>query len=255
MRACRAIEEKYALSPLGSGSATDKLFSDKRERDELTERLDKLRRSLSDYVVEFGRGEELLLATDEVALFDPQTAIDQVERELFNVENDITLSEDRLAEKDGALAELSRLKEAEREAVERLSVITKTKEYLSRADDRMISRYVSPIRERFLEYGASLADYIGESFSMDRDLNLYFEAHGERRTEKHLSQGQHAIVALCMRLAIAEVIFGKGNSFILLDDPFTALDEKHFGNVASLIKKLAKTTQIVYFTCHNSRNI
>ena len=90
---------------------------------------------------------------------------------------------------------------------------------------------------------------------MDRDLNLYFEAHGERRTERHLSQGQHAIVALCMRLAIAEVIFGKDNFFLLLDDPFTALDEKHFKSVAALIKKLSKNTQIVYFTCHNSRNI
>ena len=250
------LVKRFALKDVDSSSATDRIYSDRREYDELLSRRERVERELSDYVSAFGRGEELLRASgDGLDLKDPGAMIDAIEREILNNENDITVSEDRLAEKDGALAELSRLKEAEREAVERLAVINKTQEYLRRADDRMIYRYLSPIRERFLEYGASLTDYIGESFSMDRDLNLYFEAHGERRTEKHLSQGQHAIVALCMRLAIAEVIFGKDNFFLLLDDPFVALDEKHFDKVASLIKKLAKTTQIVYFTCHNSRNI
>ena len=255
MLSCREIEEKYALTTLGAGADLTRLFSDKRERDELSLRLDRVKRELSDYIVAFGRGEELLRETDGEHPSDPAALVAEVEREILNNENDITTSEDLLSEKQGLLLSLTRLNEAEAEATERLEVIKKTQEYLRRADDRMISRYVSPIRERFLEYGVLLADYIGESFSMDRDLNLYFEAHGERRTEKHLSQGQHAIVALCMRLAIAEVIFGKDNCFLLLDDPFTALDEKHLANVASLIKRLAKTTQIVYFTCHNSRNI
>ena len=251
------LVNEYALSDVDSPNATDRIFADRREYDDLLSRRDRTRGELADYIAAFGRGEELLRAEadEEEAASDPDALIAAIDREILNNENDITVSEDLLSEKEGALTELSRLKEAEACAIERLSVITKTKEYLSRADDRMIFRYVSPIRERFLEYGASLADYIGESFTMDRDLNLYFESHGERRTEKHLSQGQHAIVALCMRLSIAEVVFGKDNFFLLLDDPFTALDEKHFGKVASLIKKLAKTTQIVYFTCHNSRNI
>ncbi|MBR5241525.1 MAG: AAA family ATPase [Clostridia bacterium] len=251
------LVEKFALTDVDAPNATNRIFADRREYDDLLVRRDKTRAELADYVAAFGRGEDILRAEagEDETLTDPDAMIAAIEREILNNENDITQSEDLLSEKEGALTELSRLREAEAEAAERLAIITKTQEYLKRADDRMISKYLSPIRERFLEYGAELADYIGESFSMDRDLNLYFEAHGERHTEKHLSQGQHAIVALCMRLAIAEVIFGKDKGFILLDDPFCALDEKHFKSVASLIKKLSKTTQIVYFTCHNSRNI
>ena len=253
--ACRAIEEKYALSSLCNPRATDTLFSDRREYDELFARRDKTARELADYITKFGRGEELLReSADEKALLaDPKELIDATERELYNNEKDICSSEDLLAEQQGAERELTRLISAEAEAIDRLNIINKTREFLKSADDRMISRYVSPIRERFLAYGKELTDYIGEGFSMDRDLNLYFESHGERHTEKHLSQGQHAIVALCMRLAISDVIFGKSNGFVLLDDPFAALDEKHFKNVADLIKKLAKAKQIVYFTCHNSR--
>ena len=250
------LVKRFAPGGQDAPNATDIIYADRREYDELVSRRERTMREIADYVAAFGRGEELLLVNDEAdAPIDPTLTLSGVEREILNVEADIAACEDRLQEKEGALLDLTRLKETEADAIERLSIITKTQEYLKRADDRMISRYLSPIKERFLEYGASVADYIGEKFSMDRDLNLYFEAHGERRTEKHLSQGQHAIVALCMRLSIAEVIFGKDNTLLLLDDPFTALDEKHFKNVSSLIKKLSKTTQIVYFTCHNSRNV
>ena len=255
--ACRAIEEKYAISVLGEVRAEDRLFADRREQDELTLRLERSKSEIADYISAFGKDEALLKTEsgERQELSDPAKLIDDTRRELRTNESDIARSEELLAERDAQERELVRLTGLLAEANDRLNVISKTREYLKRADDRMISRYVSPIRERLLKYGAALSDYIGESFSMDRDLNLYFESHGERHTEKHLSQGQHAIVALCMRLAISEVIFGEDNCFIILDDPFVALDEKHFKNVADLIKKLAKNRQIVYFTCHNSRNV
>ena len=43
--------------------------------------------------------------------------------------------------------------------------------------------------------------------------------------------------------------------FVLLDDPFVQLDEKHLINAIDIIKKISKDIQIIYLTCHESRKI
>jgi uncharacterized protein YhaN len=48
----------------------------------------------------------------------------------------------------------------------------------------------------------------------------------------------------------------RGNlPFLILDDPFVSLDEGHMERVKGLLKELSKQMQMVYFTCHESRNI
>jgi uncharacterized protein YhaN len=43
--------------------------------------------------------------------------------------------------------------------------------------------------------------------------------------------------------------------FIIMDDPFVHLDEEHMSRTAALMADLAKTRQILYFCCHESRSI
>ena len=42
---------------------------------------------------------------------------------------------------------------------------------------------------------------------------------------------------------------------IILDDPFSSLDEEKMLKAKELIKELSKYFQILYFTCHESREI
>ena len=43
--------------------------------------------------------------------------------------------------------------------------------------------------------------------------------------------------------------------FIIIDDLFVTLDETHLEKAKDLVKELAKNRQIIYFTCHSSRDI
>ena len=88
---------------------------------------------------------------------------------------------------------------------------------------------------------------------MDKDFQIKFERGGALRSDKHLSAGQYAISALCMRLALAEQIYGDELPFLILDDPFVHLDATHIEKALRTVSALSEKTQILYFTCHESR--
>jgi uncharacterized protein YhaN len=48
-------------------------------------------------------------------------------------------------------------------------------------------------------------------------------------------------------------MYGAESPFIVMDDPFVHLDEEHLSRARTLLKTLAKEKQIIYFTCHESR--
>ena len=249
---------KYNISKEISADLIRELDRDSSAVSSLCRDLKTKRAAQESYQKESGISEDELKVDYESlreSFVDPTEELNSQRKALAIIENEIGGIEDRLAFMQECKSELESLIEKLNEAKEKHRILGLTKSLIKKADENLISVYVSPIRARFLSYGKKLLDIIGESFSMDADLNLYFEEGGERRTEKHLSQGQHAAVALAMRLAISDVLFGDDTPFIILDDPFTSLDEKHFARIAKLIKGLSKDTQIVYFTCHNSRAI
>ena len=49
------------------------------------------------------------------------------------------------------------------------------------------------------------------------------------------------------------MLFTKEKPFLILDDPFTNLDDEKIKNAIDLIKKLSEEYQIIYFVCHDSR--
>ena len=90
---------------------------------------------------------------------------------------------------------------------------------------------------------------------MDKNFRVKFERSGELRGEKYFSAGQRAVISLCLRLALIDRTFKNEKPFVVLDDPFVALDETHFKRVKEAVKKLSRKTQTIYFTCHESRSI
>ena len=126
---------------------------------------------------------------------------------------------------------------------------------LTAAETNLQNRYVAPIKERFLGYSAALERALGEKVSMDKDFRLRFERGGEERSDKHLSAGQKSLCGLCLRLALIDNMYETEQPFIVMDDPFVALDKEHMQSTATLLRELAKGRQIVYFCCHESRSV
>ena len=43
--------------------------------------------------------------------------------------------------------------------------------------------------------------------------------------------------------------------FLIMDDPFLFLDKENFAATANMMKELSRGKQIIYFSCHESREI
>ena len=119
----------------------------------------------------------------------------------------------------------------------------------------MKDRYVKPILDEFLYYAEIIRRALGEKVTMTKDFEVLFERNGEYRSERYLSAGQRSICALCFRLALIKNMYKDNLPFLVLDDPFVALDGEHMEKVKKVLGELSKEMQMVYFTCHESRII
>ena len=166
--------------------------------------------------------------------------------------NDI---EDRLASLPEKQSELELCEERLADYENKYRLLTKTAELLKKADDNIVERFVRPVKVIFDGYLNELSEVLGKRFSMDIDFNLKFEENGEQRDERHLSSGQHAVVSLALKLSLLKAAFHEEEPFVIMDDPFVNLDEEHLEKAKSFLKAISKSSQIVYFSCHKSRNM
>lgn len=156
---------------------------------------------------------------------------------------------DFLEEQERLLAQ----KKEEREALEkRYNLLQKTKTYLEMAKERFALQYKEPILEAFQKYFQSICTEPLQ-FQMSEDLELSFVDRGLSREQGYLSEGLQDLCRFCQKLAIFDAMFREEKAFLLLDDPFSHLDEKNGARARALLEELAKSRQIFYFTCSEER--
>ena len=130
-----------------------------------------------------------------------------------------------------------------------------TAELLQEADKCLKDRYISPIKDNFIGYAEMLEAALGEKVTMTPNFEIRYERNGIEHSEKHLSSGQRSICAFCFRMALIDNMYTEEKPFLILDDPFVNLDQKHMDRVKEMLKKLSDKLQLIYFTCHISRAI
>ena len=144
-------------------------------------------------------------------------------------------------------------KKEEREALEkRYNLLQKTKAYLEMAKERFALQYKEPILEAFQKYFQSICTEPLQ-FQMSEDLELSFVDRGLSREQGYLSEGLQDLCRFCQKLAIFDDMFREEKAFLLLDDPFSHLDEKNGARARALLEELAESRQIFYFTCSEER--
>ena len=100
-----------------------------------------------------------------------------------------------------------------------------------------------------------LGNLLDEKIEMGRDFNIVLNVNGQLKSDEHLSSGQRSICALCFRLALIDNIYNGDVPFIIMDDPFVALDNENLIATIKMLEQLSKGKQIIYFSCHESRKI
>ena len=154
--------------------------------------------------------------------------------------------------------EIARLEILDEEYKKKADLLSKTADYLQQARENFLSKYMSPLLDglhKYLGYieNQEKADYEIGDYELDMDLNIKLIHRGHTKSAEYLSAGYQDLVALCARLALLDVLYEKEQPPVILDDPFTNLDEDKIKEALGLLQRISETRQVVYFTCHESR--
>jgi uncharacterized protein YhaN len=154
-----------------------------------------------------------------------------------------------------ALSEERLLQEEKTRLENRLIAVRAAREFLLRARENMAKRYLDPVQKR--------VDEMQTALGFDRAYKIRFSGVGEALIEEHgvlrsmqfYSEGMNDLLALCLRLAVSDVLIRGEAPPLILDDPFVNLDDESTERAKRLIRALSKTRQIVYFTCKSERTL
>ena len=154
--------------------------------------------------------------------------------------------------------------EAKKAAYEKsYEILRATMDYLKAAHDGLTTRYLDSIQLHFRDYMKLLTDevsdtpvadeYTTEAYTVTPDFSVQVTRFGQTKPSDVLSRGGRDLVALCLRFAISDALFGNTKPFLILDDPFINLDDEKVKAAMELLRRIAKDRQILYVCCHTSR--
>ncbi|MGN0357291.1 MAG: AAA family ATPase [Blautia sp.] len=150
---------------------------------------------------------------------------------------------------------ISKLNHQISEYQERYRILSLTRKYLTKARQDFADSYLRSIERNFRRYADILQKNLLQNTSINSDFHIIVSDGGILRETSWYSQGTRDLIDLCSRLAIIEDLFPDEAPFLVLDDPFVNLDEQCLHCLTDILHDIADKWQILYFTCHSSRNI
>ena len=133
-------------------------------------------------------------------------------------------------------------------------IISRTADYIDKAKEKLNTSYMNPIVEAFRKHYGCILTEGAEQYDVDANISISRKEMGEKRSLDSLSQGYRDLIDFSLRLALIDVMYGDEQVFIVLDDPFVNLDSEKMKKAVELIQSPSDNRQIIYFTCHESRN-
>lgn len=200
------------------------------------------------------------MAKAELASLDKKR--EENEMLIANLEREYALTEraysSEIYELDGREELMMRKDELEellKKHIDRYDTVVLTKKYLTIAKDNMTSKYLGKTKAGFIGYTERISGITGESFEMDTDFGVTKQEGATTRATDAYSRGTRDLFNLAARLGLVDALYERERPFIILDDPFTAFDDKKTEAALKLLKELSRDKQIIYFTCARSRSI
>lgn len=142
----------------------------------------------------------------------------------------------------------ARIREENRQA----DLLDAAMQFLAEAKDSLSARYSGPILRKLSHYVNKLSEAENRLY-LDTDLNVEISRSEQRRSLQYFSAGQKDTVMICLRLALIDSLFRNEKPFLILDDPFVNLDDRHIRKALDLLQTLSSENQIIYMTCSSAR--
>lgn len=157
---------------------------------------------------------------------------------------------DEWEENCAKLKELKSLQSTEKKKYEYVSI---AKKKLELAKEVMTAKYADPIFQGFRQYYEMLSGDEAVHFHIDANTTVTVDELGKQRDTDTLSSGYRDLIGICLRIALVDAMYQEEEPLLIMDDPFTNLDDKKVNAGKDFIEKLAEKYQIIYFTCSASR--
>lgn len=160
---------------------------------------------------------------------------------------DLRMAWERLEE---CAAQNALLEQQIAEGEERLAAIQQTLLWLKDANEEMNTRFAPKLCEAAGEYLALLTDGKYRGLMMDDAFSIRLETAEGSFPAEQFSAGTRDAVYFSFRLAAGEML-SKEPLPMVLDDPFTNLDNRRRAAAEALLQKAAEARQILYFSCRD----
>lgn len=189
---------------------------------------------------------------------------DKVSREIEHIMQEIRILENKISENNGKLSNTSELlnqyEKLEKEKIEtnnKISEIIKTQNAYSKIST-IISEIMKDVSLTFNQLAKEISSEFGEFFphfkevdisSINNIENFYIkDKYEQKRSISHLSTGTRDMFLLAFRILLAKK-FGIGK-FLILDEPFLALDDERIEKMLDIIEKFYKENkwQLIFLT-------
>ena len=210
---------------------------------------------LKKMVVEVAPVEAMSKEEIDEAIRAVRVELDEVGKSLARLES----REERLIERCESIPVVEGEIEALEEKIARCEksgcIVKKTMLYIEMAKARLTERYLGGTREAFLDYQKTISGSEGDFAISSDKLALTKNDRGKTRELECYSRGTKDLYVLSLHLALADALYKDTSPFILLDDPFSALDDGKLERGKALIKRLAEKRQVIYLTPSTAREI
>ena len=158
---------------------------------------------------------------------------------------------DEWEEQKQKLRELKILQEQE---TEKFEVLVKTRQKLEEAKESMTAKYADPILKSFSEYYEMITRTSAKHFYVDSNTKVTVNELGQQRDTDVLSSGYKDLIGICLRIALIDAMYQTEAPVLIMDDPFTNLDDDKISAGRTFLESIAKKYQVIYFTCSQSRS-
>lgn len=148
---------------------------------------------------------------------------------------------------------LEELKQTQAEELSMYQNVERAADFLKQAKEAITLKYTAPIKASFDEYFQQIVGEAGERFRLDANVKMEVQEQGQLRDLAYLSQGYQDLVHICLRIALVDAMYTEEAPMIIMDDPFTNLDDTKMEMAKALLGTIAQKYQVVYFTCSGYR--
>lgn len=122
------------------------------------------------------------------------------------------------------------------------------------ADEEVQSQFTPKLGACAAEYMSFMTGGKYEGLFINRDFSVQTGSSEDSmmRQSEYLSAGTYDLMYLAVRLAVCQLALPEGDTCpLILDDPLVNFDEEREKQAISLLKELAKSRQVILFTCRN----